>query len=178
MSIIEQAKAFAIEHHGDQKYGKQDELPYSFHLNQVAEVVKEFGNRYTTTDQQQSLIAAAWLHDVIEDTPITFEDVFQEFGRYIARVVFAVTNEEGKNRRERHAKTHPKLRAAGRDAMIVKLSDRIANIRHSVKHNHGILGMYKKEYAHFRQYLKVPGELKAMWAELDVLMRHKVEEPK
>ena len=177
MSIVESAKAYAASHHGTQRYGKGElSFPYTKHLGDVAAVVEEFLHLREGVGDGSHLIAAAWLHDTVEDTSVTFENVLEEFGRNIARIVFAVSNEPGKNRRERHERTYPKIRAAGRDALIVKLSDRIANVRHSVKHNHGMVMMYKREYKDFRAYLKIPGELKSMWAELDVLMRHLVEE--
>ena len=177
MSIVEQAKQFAIKHHGDQRYGKgEDSLPYAYHLEKVFDVIWEFQDLFPGPSPTLShLMAASFLHDILEDTPVTFEEIFSEFGRNIARLVFAVTNEPGKNRHERHERTYPKLRAAGREALALKLSDRIANVRHSVQHNHNILGMYKKEYKDFRAYLKIPGELKTMWAELDRLHNHFVE---
>lgn len=173
MSLINSAKAYATEHHGSQRYGKGEKsFPYTKHLGDVAAVIEEFHVHFECT----TLVTCAWLHDIIEDTDVTFKDVFEEFGRNIARIVFAVTDEPGSNRRERHDRTYPKIRACGRPALIVKLADRIANVRHSVQHNHKMVKMYKREYADFRAYLKVPGELKAMWAELDMLMRHMVEE--
>jgi len=169
-TLINSAKNFALVKHGDQRYGKGDSsFPYSKHLQDVADVVAEFGH------DDSYLLASAWLHDVIEDTSITFEDVFTEFGKTIARTVYAVTNESGENRAIRHSKTYPKIRVCGRNALVIKLADRIANMRHSSSHNHGMLKMYKKEYVGFRSYLKIPGELKAMWAALDVLNNHLVE---
>lgn len=189
MSIVEQAKQFAIKHHGDQKYGKDDSpVPYSYHLQMAHDVVVEFlwasddWSEENTSDEIYALRAAAWLHDVIEDTPVTFELVFNEFGRNISRLVWAVTNMEEDydgnrcNRKKKAYYTWPKIRAAGREALALKLADRIANVRHSVQHNHSMVGMYKKEYKKFREYLRIPGELKAMWAELDKLHNHFVEE--
>jgi guanosine-3',5'-bis(diphosphate) 3'-pyrophosphohydrolase len=181
MSTIEKAKLFAFNAHGDQMYG---EFPYSRHLQNVVDALNEtYPTCRPETDHpleqemnnRTAVTVAAWLHDTIEDTSVTFEDVFNEFGRIVARIVFACTDEPGKNRKERHERTYPKLIAAGRDAIAVKLADRIANVRHSVTHNHGMFQMYQKEYAEFKKALHLPGELKEMWATLDVLMQHKVE---
>lgn len=172
MSTVEKAKLFALKAHGDQKYG---ELPYEKHLQDVVSILAE---RFFSTgidESSDTLLAAAWLHDVIEDTDVTFQQVFEEFGRHVARIVFACTDEPGKNRKERHERTYPKLMASGREAIAVKLADRIANLNHSMTHNHGLFKMYQKEYAAFKQALHLPGELKEMWATLDVLMQHKVE---
>lgn len=165
-ALVQRAKDFAREAHGGQMYGDR---PYIYHLGMVVDVANHAGfyNPY--------IVSACWLHDTIEDTSVTFEDIVSEFGREIGRTVFAVTNEPGKNRKERAIRTYPKIRAAGRSALVVKLSDRIANARHSRQHNHNMLKMYQKEYPVFREYLKVQGELKQLWAELDLFINHKVE---
>jgi (p)ppGpp synthase/HD superfamily hydrolase len=171
MSVVEKARLFAIKAHGDQKYG---EHPYIYHLESVAAVLIE----HELDGDQEAVLVSGWLHDVIEDTGTTFEQVFEEFGRVVARIVFACTDEPGKNRRERHERTYPKLKAAGREAIAVKLADRIANVRHSAQHNHGMLKMYQREYAEFKKALHLPGELKGLWASLDCLMAQEVEPPK
>ena len=76
MSIIEKAKAFAIQAHGGQKYGK---MPYEYHLQQVVSklILWRDYNSFKITDE---MIAAAWLHDVLEDTPTTHSRLYQEFG--------------------------------------------------------------------------------------------------
>ncbi len=168
-SSIEKARLFAIKAHANQKYG---DLPYEYHLSKVAEKLAENAEGDTLGE---AVLVAGWLHDVIEDTPITFDNLFREFGRHVARIVFACSDEPGKNRRERHERTYPKLKAAGREAIAVKLADRIANVEHSLKHNHSMFKMYKKEYPEFKDALHLAGELKKMWAELDVLMASEIE---
>lgn len=160
------ARHFAILAHKDQKYG---DLPYEYHLEKVAENVRMY------TDDVYSR-AAAYLHDTVEDTDVTFEKIFEEFGRRTARLVLAVTNEPGANRKEKATRTYPKIMAGGREAVLIKLADRIANVEHSVKHNHGMFKMYKKEYPKFRRSLKLPGELKEVWAKLDMLFETAIEE--
>jgi hypothetical protein len=117
------------------------------------------------------LTIAAWLHDIIEDTSVTYDDVQREMGNEIAALVFAVTNEAGANRRERHEKTYPKIKAHP-EAIILKLADRIANTEQSVRQffSHDIFGMYLKEWAGFRSKLYTPGVADAMWDYLDHLM--------
>lgn len=165
-SLIEKAKIFACEAHGTQKYGK---FPYSYHLKEVVDILTEH------KEASEYLQVAAWLHDVLEDTDKTFEWLICEFGKTISRTVYAVTDEPGKNREERHLRTYPKILAAGRDATALKLADRIANTRNSLKYNHKIYKMYAKEYTNFKFKLKISGELKNMWATLDVLMSKKIE---
>src|SRR5262249_6200576 len=64
------------------KYSKQ---PYDVHLKAVAELVA------AVTDDPE-MIAAAWLHDVVEDTPVTLDDVEKEFGAAVARLVDGLTD--------------------------------------------------------------------------------------
>lgn len=164
--IVEKAKLFAEVAHGDQRYG---DFPYTKHLQDVVNVLEEF-------EDDPYVLAAGWMHDTIEDTAIDFTAVFNEFGRVVARLVYAVSNEPGKNRKERHERTYPKMIAAGRNAIAIKLADRIANTENCMKFNHHLFKMYEREYPGFKKTLQIPGELKFLWARLDVLMEHKVED--
>jgi GTP pyrophosphokinase len=65
------AKDFAIKAHGDQKYGV--EQPYSAHLQYVVDVLVRFKVR------SQTVLEAAWLHDVLEDTSVTEAELAREF---------------------------------------------------------------------------------------------------
>jgi (p)ppGpp synthase/HD superfamily hydrolase len=96
-------------------------------------------------------------------------------------IVDGVTDEQGANRAERHKKTYPKT-ASDQAYTIVKLADRIANMRESEKTSPGLLKMYRREYPEFRKALKEPWGvvhkyreahgLTAMWAELDQLSEY------
>ncbi|WP_246551640.1 HD domain-containing protein [Miltoncostaea oceani] len=157
---LAEARAFAIAAHADQRYG--DGRPYRHHLDAVEAVLVRFG-----FGADLELRMSAQLHDVIEDTPITFDEVRETFGPEVARLVDAVTNRQGPNRKTRHALTYPRIRAAGERAVIVKLADRIANLEAGGT----LLGMYRKEQDGFRHALKRPGELRAMWARIEELLR-------
>lgn len=84
MTIIEKAQAFAIERHGPQlrKYTGE---PYWFHLRNVAGIVQE-------VTQDEETIAAAWLHDVLEDTETKIREVEERFGGEVLRIVLALTD--------------------------------------------------------------------------------------
>jgi (p)ppGpp synthase/HD superfamily hydrolase len=77
------------------------------------------------------MIAAAWLHDVVEDTPATLGEVRNEFGEDVARLVDEVTNvakpEDG-NRAARKAMNRLHSAAASPDGQTVKLGDVISNL--------------------------------------------------
>lgn len=157
--------AFVTERHGDQKYGA---LGYvQGHLARVVSLLYVFGF------DQPHIINAGWCHDVVEDTPTTIEEVRERFGEPTAAIVWAVTSEPGKNRKERNAATYPKIRAAGTEAVAVKLCDRIANVEASVQTSDSKLQMYRKEYPDFRRALRLESDGEAvlrMWDRLDTLL--------
>lgn len=116
--IVEKARAFAIAAHGGQLYGDR---PYADHLAAVVQILRDHGY-----DDQSTWLAAGWLHDVIEDTPVILGDLENRFGGLVCAIVWACTG-EGKTRAERNASIYAKLRTAP-VAVPVKVADRIANI--------------------------------------------------
>ena len=138
------------------------------------------------------MLAAGWLHDVIEDTDASYNDVKKVTNAVVAELVFAVTDELGRNRKERSAKTYPKIQG-NIAATALKLADRIANIENGNVEGGSMLQMYRKEYPHFRETLNVgpsqhgnlpiahidPGLLiepvQKMWEHLDRMMRIREE---
>lgn len=161
------ARDFAILCHGDQKYG---EYPYEIHLGHVVNVLLRFGVM-PDTESQLNLMAAAWLHDVLEDTPVTYKEIEDAFNPEVARIVFAVTDEPGATRRERKEKTYVKL-AQNPDGVIVKLADRIANVEFSLIHgNIDLLYMYHKEQPGFEAAIKAALDTPLYHALLDHLKR-------
>ncbi len=146
--------------HQNQKYGNE---PYTRHLEDVVAVLKRFG----ITDS--AILAAAWLHDAVEDTSLTIETVESELGNDVASLVSAVTTELGKNRKERNAKTYPKIQAKHK-AIYLKLADRIANVEASLENNIKKLKMYQDEFPAFKMSLKQPGVADKMWSFLEELI--------
>ena len=95
--FVNSIRNFAIEAHGDQKYGKH---PYSYHLDEVAFYSRDpFLNKgYLET--------VAYLHDVVEDTEKSVLDIQNKFGFEISNAVSFITDPEGKNRKERKQKLY------------------------------------------------------------------------
>jgi (p)ppGpp synthase/HD superfamily hydrolase len=142
----ERARDFAIEKHGSQMYG---DFPYVQHLDDVAGVLERFGAK--------TLKGLAYLHDVLEDTNCTEVEISQNFGEYTLDIIKRVTDEPGKNRKERHEKTYPKINESI-TAKILKLADRIANVENCIANKSDLFKMYRKEYTGFR---------KALWSSVD-----------
>jgi (p)ppGpp synthase/HD superfamily hydrolase len=82
------AENYAIKKHALQMYG---EKPYSYHLKAVVGMVK---TRMKGDPMLSTYVAVAWLHDVLEDTPTTFEELEREFGLAIAYSVLKLTKVE------------------------------------------------------------------------------------
>lgn len=130
--LIARARAFASEAHQriDQrrKYSGQ---PYATHLKAVADVVAG------VTDSPAA-VAAAWLHDIVEDTPATIEDIAGGFGAEVAQLVNALTDvsrpSDG-NRKQRKAIDREHLASASPLAKTIKLADLIDNCADICRHD-------------------------------------------
>lgn len=126
MSFVEGAKLFAIGAHGaSNQLRKYTGEPYWVHLEEVASLVKEHGG-------SEDAIAAAWLHDVREDTAITHATIQQLFGAHVARLVDGVTDiskpEDGTRAvRKRLDREH--LARQCSTCKTIKLCDVISNTR-------------------------------------------------
>jgi (p)ppGpp synthase/HD superfamily hydrolase len=138
MTKKEKALYFAEKAHINQLYGN---LPYIYHIKQVVEISEKIGFGETVA------IASA-LHDTIEDTSVSYNDIKKEFGEEIAEIVYCVTDENGRNRKERKEKSYFKIKSNPK-ALAVKICDRIANVKHSKLHNKALFEMYKKEHKDF-----------------------------
>lgn len=121
---------FAITAHGDQlrKYTNE---PYVTHCRSVAELVKRYGG---TPD----MISAAWLHDVVEDTAATVDDVRTRFGETVARYVDQLTDisrPHHGNRVKRKAIDIRHLSAAEPVVKTIKLCDLLDNTSSIVRYD-------------------------------------------
>jgi (p)ppGpp synthase/HD superfamily hydrolase len=158
----EKARAFAIRAHASQLYGSK---PYSTHLDAVAAIAAPYG---------ESAQVVAYLHDVVEDTDIQIQEVEELFGTLAAECVSLLTDEPGSNRKERKSKTYAKLAQVSGPAelaLIVKASDRLANVRACVEdRKQDLWSMYQGEHPVFRRSAYRAGLCEPIWSELDRLM--------
>ena len=143
MDRIKHALVFATAAHSGQKrkYAGDD---YIVHPMAVAELVSLNGG-----DEDQ--IIAAYLHDTIEDTDVTYEDVYQTFGADVAALVWELTDrfthEEypNHNRAQRKAWEADRLAKVSPRAKLIKLCDMIDNTSTIVEHDPGFAKVYLKE---------------------------------
>lgn len=160
--LIGEAREFALLHHGDQRHGS---LHISEHLEDVANHAAIHYDKNTNYLDKDRVVATAWLHDVLEDTCVTYDLLEKKFG-FIADVVSLLTDKQGRNRLERHLRTYHAIRQDD-DAMLIKLCDRRHNHERSLRHGEHWLAMYQKEYNYFKFALWVPGKFPDLWSELD-----------
>ena len=139
---VQFARDYAIEKHADQKYG---EHPYSFHLDAVYEITLEIG---LGEDYQ----IAAYLHDVLEDTTTTREDMQKIFGEHITNMVYAVSG-FGASRSERQADMKRKINEYPA-AIDLKMADRLANLRSSQINKPSLFKTYCKEHEILKELFK------------------------
>lgn len=136
-SMVESARAYALRAHGDQGYGP---MPWAWHFDHVAELASRHGERAQVL---------AYLHDVLEDTSVTFDDLVEEFGRVVAEEVEMLSDPSG-TRKERHAGMCARMRTAPAHVVTVKACDRLVNVRASYEFAPDLLSMYRKERETFR----------------------------
>jgi myo-inositol-1(or 4)-monophosphatase len=125
--LLDRAIVFAVRAHaGTERRCKG--FPYIVHPLEAVEIV-------ATMTSDQELLAAAALHDVVEDTDITLEQIRDEFGERIAALVAAETDElypevhDVENWRKRKQAAIDRLASASLDAKMVALGDKLSNMR-------------------------------------------------
>lgn len=114
-TLIEKAAAFARWKHKGQK----DDSGKSYflaHLEHVASIL-------IAADAKEEIIAAAYLHDTLEDTDTTYEELLEAFGQEVADLVHEVTHEGEK---DAYGFYFPRLKS--KDGITLKLADRMSNI--------------------------------------------------
>lgn len=128
--IIDAAQMAALRHSG--VFRKYTHRPYIEHPMRVAGLVS------IQSGVSESMVCAAWLHDVVEDTckpeerPLLFENIQYQFGMRTGELVEELTNApkvEGEIREVRKKKDRLRLKNVSREAKLIKMIDRIDNLR-------------------------------------------------
>lgn len=142
MTIVERARVFATAAHAAVKQVRKYTFePYIVHPAEVASIV-------ATVPHTDEMLAAAWLHDTVEDTGVTMVDITREFGHDVASLVGWLTDvsrpEDG-NRAVRKAIDRDHTACAPAEAQTVKLADLIANSRSIMAHDPTFARVYLEE---------------------------------
>lgn len=107
------AMIFAVHAHIDQERDGGD--PFIIHPSQTAAILNQVTN-------DSEIIAAGWLHDVLEDTPVSYEVLAERFGKRIADLVNEVTHETSETGE------HYFPRLGSLEGVMIKMADRLSNI--------------------------------------------------
>ena len=124
MNLLVKAIAFAADKHRNQRRKDKDSSPYINHPIALAEVLANEAG----IDDQNVLIAAI-LHDTIEDTETTQEELSRLFGDAITAIVLEVTDNKALPKAERKRLQIQHAPHASRRAKLVKFADKICNLR-------------------------------------------------
>ena len=180
-------RAGEIHRNVNQLYGGY--LPYEFHLRLTASYVTRYAYLLTLQENElQTLYAAAYFHDTLEDARLTYHDLQKEFRQLndkgcsilidsAAEIVYALTNEKGRNREERADERYYNGIRKTKYASFVKMCDRLANMRYST-----LLGIrqrmadiYEQELPEFFENIgKIPEEMKE---EAKILIKEGIKRP-
>lgn len=145
--MLDKAREFAVKWHGAQirKYTGE---PYVNHLAAVAHLV-------STVPHTEDMLAIAWLHDVVEDTPVRQSDIFKLFGSEVSVAVSFLTDMGiGNNRAEKKEYYKNQLASAPPHIKTIKLADLIDNTESIVAHDPNFAKVYLKEKAELLKVLK------------------------
>ena len=143
MDVVEKARVFATAAHAAvAQLRKYTGEPYIVHPAEVFSIVS------TVEGATEEMLAAAWLHDVVEDTGVTNETIRAMFGDKVAELVGWLTDvsrpEQG-NRATRKAIDRAHSAAAPAEAQTIKLADLISNTRSIMAHDEKFAKTYLEE---------------------------------
>lgn len=148
------------DYYCNQKYG--GDLPYSFHLDAVFAQGEKFKHLINPSDYTNVVTHALYAHDLIEDARMTYNDIIKACDKYnirraevVADIVYCVTDEKGKNRRDRKNDKYYKDLLKNKYAVFVKLADIAANTLFSKLTGSSMYGMYKKEFLNVKRKLYI-----------------------
>ena len=124
LALLLKAFAFAAHKHRDQRRQDQAASPYINHPIALADILwNEAGI------EEPTVLCAALLHDTVEDTETTEEELLELFGPRIAAIVMEVTDDKSLPKAERKRLQVENAPGISREARLVKLADKISNVR-------------------------------------------------
>ena len=129
MNILIKAISFASEKHSKQRRKDADASPYINHPIALADVL---ANEAGIDDE--GILVPAVLHDTIEDTETTKDEIAQLFGLEVADIVLEVTDDKSLAKAERKRLQIVHASNISRPAKLVKLADKICNLRDVATH--------------------------------------------
>ena len=127
-NLLMKALTFAANKHRNQFRKGSKPIPYINHPIAVADLIVRTGKIH-----DEATLAAALLHDTVEDTETTFEELETEFGHEISKLVAELTDDKKLSKEERKRLQIEHAPSLSPRARIVKLADKICNLRDVVQ---------------------------------------------
>ena len=121
--IILKAAEFAAQKHKNQRRKDEDKIPYINHPISVAKIISEIGNV-----EDPEVLAAALLHDTLEDTETTVDELIDNFGERVCSLVQEVTDDKTLPRLQRKQRQIDYAKEISEGAALIKLGDKISNV--------------------------------------------------
>lgn len=166
---LRRATGFAVWKHDGQYRKGEGETPYIHHPIEVAAILAEVGDI-----SDVDVLQAAVLHDTIEDTPTTSEELESLFGARVRDIVLEVTDDKNLDklvRKEKQVEHAPHLT---KDAQVLKLADKISNI-HDVAFSKPVDWAPERQLAYFDWSERVVAGLRGCNAALEALFDKQIE---
>lgn len=146
-TLVERARAFAWgAHSGMGQMRKYSGQPYAVHCADVVRIMLDHAENPITAEQ----IAAAWLHDVVEDTQVSLDTISLEFGSAVAEMVSDLTDVSRPGDGNRRVRKNIDLQhsaQASAASQTVKLADLVSNAPSITEHDPGFARVWLKEKA-------------------------------
>jgi (p)ppGpp synthase/HD superfamily hydrolase len=152
----DQFKEIASEIHARTNHFYDKIQPYSLHLQMVVDWAEQYIH-YIPEQDRADVYAACWLHDTIEDCRKTYNDIKEIAGEGVAEVVYALTNEKGRTRKDRGNDKYYQGINDCVHAPFIKVCDRLANMQYSKDSGSKMYQMYLKELDSFVSKINFSG---------------------
>jgi (p)ppGpp synthase/HD superfamily hydrolase len=123
LALVSHAANFAARKHVNQRRKGASQEPYINHLAEVASLLAT-----TAAEPDAHLVAAGWLHDTLEDTRTTKEELEKEFGRLVTDIVVEVTVDKSLPEEVRERLLIETTASKSRDARLLRLADTTSNL--------------------------------------------------
>lgn len=167
-------KAFAYAQQAHDGQTRADGTPYFNHPHRVAQSVE----RFKKSKNLDALISAAYLHDTIEDTDTTHEDLEKMFGGLVASLVQELTSD--KDQVKQHGKTEylqQKMAGMTSYALVIKLADRLDNVQDiATAKSPSWRRKYKRETENILSYIEKNRVLSGTHQKIIRMIREKLQE--
>ena len=121
--LILKAARFAAHKHRNQRRKDEERTPYINHPISVAKIISEIGNV-----EDPEVLAAALLHDTLEDTKTTPEELIDNFGERVCNLVQEVSDDKTLPKLERKQRQIDHAKEISEGAALIKLGDKISNV--------------------------------------------------